>query len=171
MAYDAKAVDFVYSFYARGWSKAKALPEIRKVYAGFAGSTWDEWETKNDWRQRRALADAKLREFEDTCRAINQTLLMDLEEARKRLFKLITEDAADNQTYYAFGAIAKRIAELAREHFAGRDADKVATRVLNDAIEFLLIEMRQIPGLALAMEENAAAIGQAAESVAEKFGQ
>lgn len=170
MAYDAKAVDFVYSFYARGWSKAKALPEIRKVYAGFAGSTWDEWEAKNDWRQRRALADAKIREFEDTCRAINQTLLMDLEDARQRLYKLITA-GADVQTYYAFAAIAKRIAELARDHFAGRDADKVATRVLNDAIELLLIEMRQIAGLARAMEDNAAAIGQAAADVAEKFGQ
>jgi hypothetical protein len=74
VAYDTQAQEFVYGFYARGWSKERALPEIRKVYAGFSGSTWDEWVKKYDWPARRALADAKLRDFDDLYREAKKGL-------------------------------------------------------------------------------------------------
>ena len=171
MAYDAKAIEFVYSFYARGWSKAKALPEIRKVYAGFGGSTWDEWETKNDWRQRRALADAKIVQFEDECRDIGRTLLLELNDARSRLYTKIQGGDTDIQLYYAFVALAKRTAELSEKFFANRNPDRVASGILNDAIEHLLLGLREVPGLTRALEENAAAVGAAVSATAERFTQ
>ncbi len=80
MAYDSQAQEFAYSFYAKGWSKPRALAEIRKVYPGLSASTWDEWVEKLDWRERRGLADAKLREFEDLVRDTARVLLLELDE-------------------------------------------------------------------------------------------
>jgi hypothetical protein len=171
MAYDSKAIDFAYGYYARGWSRAKAVPEIRKVYAGFSGSTWDEWEAKHEWKQRRAMADAKLREFEDSCRDIGRTLLLELDDIRKRIYAEIQAGNADVQTYYAFVSIAKRTHEISAAHFAARDNDRVAVQVLSEAIEYFLLELRSVPGITRALEENAAAVGNAVSAVAEKFGQ
>ncbi len=171
MAYDAKAVEFVYSFYARGWSKAKALPEICKVYAGFSGSTWDSWEAKYEWKQRRALADAKVVQFEDECRDIGRTLLLELNEARSRLFKKIVDGDDDIQVYYAFVSLAKRTAEMSQQFFANRDPERVAAGLLNDAIEHLLLGLREIPGLTRALEENSAKVGAAVAATAERFAQ
>jgi hypothetical protein len=170
MAYDSKAVEFVYSFYARGWSREKALPEVRKVYAGFSGSTWDEWERKYEWRERRALADAKLREFEDKCGDINRTLLLEMDDARGRLYKKIVEGNADEQTFYAFSQLAKRTAELSANYFASRDPQQIATRVISDVIDYLLSELRALPVLDRALEQNAVAVGRIAAAAAERFG-
>ena len=171
MAYDSKAQDFAYSFYARGLSREKAVREIRKVYAGFSGSTWDEWEDKLGWKQRRALADAKLREFEDSCRDINRTLLLELGEMRGGLFEQIKSGNADVQTYYAYLRLAKQTHEISAAHFAGRDNDRVAVKVLDDAVQLLLLELRGIPGLMRPLEENASAVGAAVAEIVEKFGQ
>ncbi len=171
MAYDSKAVEFVYSFYARGWSRDKALPEIRKVYAGFSASTWDEWERKYDWKQRRALADAKLREFEDKCGDINRTLLLEMDDARSRLYQKIQTGAADEQTFYAFSQLAKRTAELSANYFAGRDPGRIATKLVSDVIEYVLSELRSVPDLGRPLEVNAKEIGRIAAAAAERFGQ
>jgi hypothetical protein len=170
LAYDLKAQEFAYGFYARGWSRERALPEIRKVYPGFAGSTWDEWIRKLDWPQRRALADSKLREFEDLCRDTTRLLLLELNEIRERLLKAIREDKADNQTYYAYNSIAKQIAELARQHLSSQDPQRVSLEVLNTAFERLLTGLRSIPALEKALEANARDIGQIVTQISEEFG-
>ena len=169
MAYDTQAQEFVYGFYARGWSKERSLPEIRKVYPGFSGSTWDDWAKKFDWPQRRALADAKLREFDDLCRDAARSLLLELNEIRERLLKDISEGKADTQTYYAFNSIAKQIAELARQHLAGQDPQKIALEVLMAAIEKLLTGLRSIDGLARPLEVYAKQIGQLVTEISEEF--
>lgn len=171
MAYDSKAVEFVYSFYARGWSKARALPEVQKVYAGFSGSTWDDWEKRYDWKQRRALADAKIKEFEDRCRDINQTLLMEMDDARNRLYAKIKDGTADTQAFYAFSQLAHRTAELSARYFASRDPGRIATQVVGDVIEYLLGELRSIPGLGPSLAACQAEIGRVAAAAAERFGQ
>ncbi len=170
MAYDTQAQEFVYGFYARGWSKERALPEIRKVYAGFSGSTWDEWVKKLDWPARRALADAKLREFDELCRDASRTLLLELNEIRERLLKDIRAGKADTQTYYAFNSIAKQIAEMSRQHLSSQDPQKVAIEVLTTAIEKLLTGMRSIDGLAPALERHAKAIGEIVTTITEECG-
>jgi methyl-accepting chemotaxis protein len=169
LAYDTQAQEFVYGFYARGWSKERALPEIRKVYAGFAGSTWDEWIKKFDWPQRRALADAKLREFDDLCKDANRTLLLELNEIRERLLKDIREGKADTQTYYAYGSIAKQIAALSQQHLAAQDPQKVAIEVLAAAIEKLLLGLRGIDGLAGPLEAHAKRVGELVGEISEEF--
>jgi methyl-accepting chemotaxis protein len=157
LAYDTQAQEFVYGFYARGWSKERSLPEIRKVYPGFSGSTWDDWAKKFDWPQRRALADAA------------RSLLLELNEIRERLLKDIREGKADTQTYYAFNSIAKQIAELARQHLAGQDPQKIALEVLMAAIEKLLTGLRSIDGLARPLEVYAKQIGQLVTEISEEF--
>lgn len=170
MAYDLKAQEFVYGFYARGWSKERALPDIRKVYPGFSGSTWDEWVKKLDWPARRAQADAKLREFEDLCRDTTRLLLLELNEIREKLLLVIRSDKADTQTYYAYKTIAAQIADLAREHLSSQDPQKVAAEVLTTAIEKLLTGMRSIDGLAPALERHARQVGELVTSISEEFG-
>lgn len=170
MAYDTQAQEFVYSFFAKGWSRDRALPEIRKVYAGFAGSTWDEWAKRFDWPARRALADAKLREFDELCRDATRTLLLELNEIREKLLVVIRGDKADTQTYYAYKTIAAQIADLAREHLSSQDPQKVAAEVLTTAIEKLLTGMRSIDGLAPALERYARQIGELVTSITEEFG-
>ncbi|HZL55704.1 MAG TPA: hypothetical protein VFC21_01400 [Bryobacteraceae bacterium] len=171
MAYDSKAAGFVYSFYARGWSRAKALPEIQKVYAGFAGSTWDEWEKRYDWKQRRALADAKLREFEDKCNDINRTLLLEMDDARGRLYKKIQDGEADTQTYYAFSQLANRTADLSANYFSSRDPGRIATQVVGDVVEHILSELQSVPGIRAVLQANSAEVGRIAAGAAERFGQ
>ena len=173
MAYDAKAQEFVFGFYVRGWSKDRALPEIRKVYAGFSGSTWEEWERKLEWRERRALADAKIRDFEDLCRAAGAILIQDLEAVRQKLLRAINESPgeADTQTVYAFASVTKQINEIARHHLSSRHSDRVAMQVINSAFERFLAELRSVPELASALEQHATTVGQAVAAVAEQFGQ
>lgn len=171
MAYDTQTQEFAYGFYARGWSKDRALREIRKVYAGFSGSTWDEWVSKLDWKQRRALADAKLREFEELARNTASVLLLELEEVRRRIYDQIKNaKELDTQLVYSFNSVSKQMNEIARQHLASRDGDRVAMQVLNLAFERFLTELREIPAVAKVLEENAARVGQAAEKVAEQLG-
>lgn len=159
----------MYGFYARGWSKERSLPEIRKVYPGFSGSTWDEWVKKFDWPQRRALADAKLREFNELCRDAARSLLLELNEIRERLLTDIRGGKADTQTYYAFNSIAKQIAELSRQHLAAQNPQKVSLEVLNTAIERLLTGLRSIDGLARPLEAHAKQVGQLVTEISEEF--
>jgi hypothetical protein len=171
MAYDAKAHEFTYGFYARGWSKARALVEIRKVYAGFSGSTWEEWEKSDGWKERRALADAKLRDFEDTCRDTARLLLLELNHIREELYARVKDGgAADTQTVYAYTSVVKQIADLSSKHLATRSEERVAMEVLNAAISNFLAGLRQIEGLAAALEQHADAVVALVTSVAEQFG-
>jgi methyl-accepting chemotaxis protein len=170
LAYDLKAQELVYGYYARGWSKERALPEIRKVYPGFAGSTWDEWVKKLDWPQRRALADAKLREFEDLCRDTTRTLLLELNEIREKLIADVRDGKADTQTYYAFNSVAKQIAEMSRQHLASQDPQKVAVEVISQAVDRLLTGLRGIDGLERPLAVNAREIGQLVTQISEEFG-
>ena len=170
MAYDTKAQEFVYGFYARGWSKERALPEIRKCYPGFSGSTWDDWVKKFDWPARRAAADAKLREFDDLCRDTARLLMLELNEIRERLLKEIREGKTDTQTVYAFNSVAKQIASLAEMHLAERDNDRIALAVLSQAFDEFLGRLRDIDGLGPTLERSAREIGELVVAVSEKFG-
>lgn len=171
MAYDTQAQEFAYGFYARGYSKERALREIRKCYPGLSGSTWDEWVSKLDWKQRRALADAKLRDFEELARNTASVLLLELDEVRKRLYTQIQGGKElDTQLVYAFNSVSKQINEIARQHLASRDDDRIATQVLNLAFERFLAELTEIPVLGEALRANAARVGQAVEKIAEQLG-
>ena len=161
MAYDAKAQEFAYGFYARGYSKERAVREIRKAYPGFAGSTWDEWVERLDWKARRAEADLKLREFEELAQNAAAAILLQLDGIRQKLAAQIEKDGPNTQAVYAYTSVAKQITDLARTHLAGRDGKRVAMEVLKLAIDKLLVEFRGIDGLARLLEVNAAAIGQA----------
>ena len=83
--YDETAREFVYGFYARVYARDKALPEIRKVYSGFAARTWDRWVEEHSWRERRALADAKIARFEEF--AANAWIELTVTEGRNHLVK------------------------------------------------------------------------------------
>jgi hypothetical protein len=170
MAYDSKAQEFAYSYFARGYSKERAMREIRKTYPGFSGSTWDEWVEKLNWRDRRAQADLRLREFEDLAQDAARSLLLELDAIRKRLWKTVDVDGPDTQAVYAYNAVAKQIAELARQHLANRDGGRLALEVLNAAFEQFVTELRQDPDLARVLAAKATLIGRAAEKVAEEFG-
>jgi hypothetical protein len=171
LAYDSEAQEFVYGFFARGWSKERALPAVRKVYPGFAGSTWDEWVKKLNWAQRRALADAKLRDFQDLCRDTTRLLLLELNEIREKLLAVIRGDKlADNQTVYAYTSVCKQIAELSKQHLANQDPQKVALEVINSVVEKLLGGLRGINGLARPLEEHAGEVGKLITEISEEFG-
>lgn len=171
MAYDAKAQEFVYAFYLRGWSKERALPEIRKTYAGFSGSTWDTWEKQLDWKERRAASEAKLRAFEDDLQNTTRTVLLELNEVRARLYAQIkASETPDHQTVYAFNSVAKQILLLSKQHLDSRDSDKVSLEALNRAVEALIGELQTHPELGVALRKNAPAVGEAVSKVAERFG-
>jgi hypothetical protein len=170
VAYDTQAQEFVYGFYARGWSKERALPEIRKVYAGFSGSTWDEWVKRYDWPQRRALADAKLRDFDDLCRTTAQTILLELNEIRERLLQEIRGGKADTQTVYAFSSVTKQITDIAAKQLQAQDPMKVAVEVLASAFERFLRELRAVDGLGPVLERRAGDVGALVAKVTEEFG-
>lgn len=170
MAYDTQAQEFVYGFYARGWSKERALPEIRKVYVGFAGSTWDEWVKKYDWPQRRALADVRLRELDELCLNATQVLVPELDEIRRKLAGEIRAGKIDTQTVYAYASVAKQIAELSRQYLTGRDPQKVSTEVLGQAFEKLLTGLSEMNGLADPLKKHATEIGRLITDISAEFG-
>lgn len=170
MAYDAKAQEFAYGFYGRGWSKERALREIRKSYPGFSGSTWDEWVEKLDWRGRRAAADAKLREFDDLVRDSDRAMLLELDELRKNAWKAVNVEKPDPQATYAYLRVVKAIADLCRHQLASRDGGKVVLEVLNAAFERFVTVLREDPELAELLAKKAALVGRAVEKVAEEFG-
>jgi methyl-accepting chemotaxis protein len=171
MAYDSKAQEFAFSFYQRGWSKEKSLREIRKVYAGFSGSTWDEWEARLGWKERRAAADMKAREFEELCRDTARVLITELNEIREKLVASIRDGKLDNQTVYAYTSTARQISDLAKQHMAGQDPRRVSMEVLQSAIEKLLAGLREMADMAKPLEANAAAIGKLVSQIGEEFGQ
>lgn len=171
MAYDTRAQDFAFGFYAKGLSREKAVREIRKVYPGFAASTWDEWVKKLDWEARRAAADLKKREFEDLCENTAQAILLELSEIRERLLKDIRTGKGDTQTVYAFNAISKQIIDLARAHLVTKDQAKVSIVILEQALEKFIAGLRSIDGLGPVLEKHAASIGKLAEQVGEEMGQ
>ena len=170
MAYDVKAQEFAFSFFARGWSKEKSVREIRKVYPGFSGSTWDTWVEQLGWRERRAAADMKLREFEELCRNTAKALILELNEIREKLLARIREGGTDTQTVYAYTSTAKQLAELARQHMAAQDPRRVSMEVLMSAIERLLAGLREMAGLGEPLEKNASAIGELVTKIGEEFG-
>ena len=170
MAYDAKAQEFAYSFYLRGWSKARALPEIRKQYSGFSGSTWDTWETSLDWKGRRATAEAKMRAFEDDVQNTTRALLLELTDIREKLYAHLKDNPTDTQAVYAHSSVSKRITELAKQHIAGRDGEKLSLELLNQAVEVLIAELQQVPEIGEALRKNAPSVGEAVSKVAERFG-
>jgi methyl-accepting chemotaxis protein len=170
MAYDTKAQEFAFQFYAKGISKEKALREIKKVYPGFSGSTWDEWVEKLQWRERRAAADMKLREFEILCRDTARALVLELNEIRENLLAKIRKGDADTQTVYAFTSTAKQIADLTRQQLAAQDPRRISMEVLMQSIEKLLAGLREMAGLAKPLEANATAIGELVTQIGDEFG-
>jgi hypothetical protein len=170
MAYDARAQEFAYGYYARGWSRDRAVVEIRKTYAGFSRNTWDEWEKKFDWKARRASVEAKLRALEDDLGDVHRSMLLDLEEVRKNLVEQHRNTPGDTQTVYAITAVSKRIGDLAKQHLASRDGDKVSMEILHRAIDSLLDTFARVPEIAQAMKAHANEVGAAVEQVAEHFG-
>lgn len=170
MAYDLKAQEFAFQFYAKGISKEKALREIKKVYPGFSGSTWDEWVDRLQWRERRAASDMKLREFEALCRDTARALVLELNEIREGLLKKIRDNQGDTQTIYAFTSTAKQIAELTKQQLAAQDPRQVSMEVLMTAIEKLLAGLREMAGLAKPLEANATQIGELVTQIGDEFG-
>lgn len=171
MAYDARAQEFAYGFYARGWSKAKALPEIQKVYPGFAGSTWDDWVTRYDWKTRRAAAEAKIREFEDTLRDTTRVVLMELNELRLRLLKALqTTDLPDTQAVYAYTKVCQQIVQMSQQYNDSRDSSRLAMDTLDSALTKLITELREFPDVAKALEAHSGEVGREIEAICEQFG-
>jgi hypothetical protein len=170
VAYDSKARDFAFGFYAQGLSKEKALREIRKLYPGFSGSTWDDWEARYAWRERRAKSDATLAEFNDLCRNTARALMLELNEIRRQLYTQIQGGKFDNQTVYAFTSVTKQISELARQHLSSQDPARVAMETLRAAFEKFLAGLREIDGLAKPLESRASDVGQLVEKIGVEFG-
>jgi hypothetical protein len=171
LAYDLKAQEFAYSFYVRGYARDRAVREIQKVYAGFSRSTWDEWERKLGWRERRALADAKLREFDELAANTAKVILLSLEDLRKRLVEQIeVAPQLDTQIVYAYNSVCKQISDISIRHLDSRDQTKIAMEVLNQAIEDLVQKLKSIEGLGALLEKYADVVGKAVEEVAETYG-
>lgn len=173
MAYDVKAQDFAFSFYAKGFSKERALKEICKVYPGFSGATWDAWVIKLDWKTRRALLDVKARELDDFCSDAARAIILDLHDVQQKLLakiKTAEEGAVDTQVIYAYNAVSKQIVDLARHHLASKDPLRVSMEALNSAIEKFLSELRELPGMGPVLQSNAGEIGRLVERIGEEFG-
>lgn len=170
MAYDAKAQEFVFSFYARGVSKERALPEIRKVYAGFSGSTWDEWEKKLDWKERRAEADRRSREFARFCERNAETMLGELDLVRLKLLKEITEGRGDTQTVHAYTSVVKQMDGIAHRYLAATDPKRVQMEVLSRAFEDLFSRLRDDADLAKPLAKHAERIGAVVTEISEMYG-
>jgi hypothetical protein len=170
MAYDSKAQEFAFGFYARGVSKEKALREIRRVYPGLSGSTWDSWVKTLGWEQRRAASDMKLREFEELCRDTARILITELNEIREKLMANVKAGKCDTQTVYAYTSTARQIADLSRQHLATQDPRRISMDVLMSAIEKLLSGLREIEGLAAPLERHASAVGDLVTKIGEEFG-
>ncbi len=171
MAYDAKAQEFVFNFFLRGWSRDRALPKIREVYPGFAASTWDEWEKKHDWKYRRAAADAKAREFEDLLADTPRVLVTDLELQRQALLKAMKEaPTVDPQMIYALNAVSKHITDISVKFLATRDPIRISAEHTGEIVEKLLTELREIPGVGKALAANAEKVGTVVTRVAEAHG-
>lgn len=169
--YDDVAREFVFGFYLRGWACAKAIPEIQKVYPGFSPKTWESWRAKYDWAQRRALADAKARDFDRYAGEAWRDLLFDLREIHNRLMEGFRKTAEpDPQTVYAINATAKQIGEIISRHGKAQDPQRVAMEILQLALESLLTEMRLVKGMGAPLKRNADEIGGLARKIAEKFG-
>lgn len=170
MAYDSKAKDLAFSFFAKGYSKEKSLREIQKIYPGLSGSTWDSWCEKGDWKVRRAALDLKAQQFDELCQDTAQVLINELNEIREKLIASVREGKVDNQTVYAYTSTARQIADLSRQHIANRDPRRIAAQTLMEMIEKLLSRLREIPGLTQPLEQNAKAIGEAVTQLSEEYG-
>ncbi|MCB1020619.1 MAG: hypothetical protein KDC27_11870 [Acidobacteria bacterium] len=169
--YDETAREFVYGFYARGYARDKALPEIRKVYSGFAARTWDRWVEEHSWRERRALADAKIARFEEFAANAWIELLMDLDVARRRLRESIdSQKEIDPQTVYAFTSVSAQIVNLVAKHGGSKDPQKVAMETIALAVEAMVNEMKAVEGLGPALKRRAQEVGRIAKKIAEQFG-
>ena len=167
--YDETAKEFVYGFYARGYSRDKALKEIRKVYPGFAKATWDRWEVEHNWKERRALADAKVAEFEQFAEQAWAELLMDLDALRKTLRKEF-DKKPDPQLAYAFTSVSAQIVNLISKHGGAKDPQKVAMETLALAIEAFVQELKALEGLSAPMKKQAVEVGRRVKKIAEQFG-
>lgn len=170
MAYDAKAKEIGFSFFSRGYSKEKALREMQKIYPGLSGSTWDSWVEKGEWKARRATLDLKAREFDELCQDTARILIAELNEIREKLISSVRDGKVDNQTVYAYTSTARQIADLSRQHIAGRDPRRIAAQTLMEVIEKLLSRLRELPGLAAPLEANAKGVGEIVTNLGEEYG-
>jgi hypothetical protein len=168
MAYDAAAQQFVFGFYARGWSCERALPEIRKQYAGFAKSTWEKWEREYDWKARRAAADEKARAFEEFLAETPRVMVNDLEETRKELMKRIRGGDTAPQLLFALRDITAQIASIGETYLTRRDPVRLRMEAVTGLVEELLDGLKRVDGIAPALEAHAAQVAQLVERVAEK---
>ncbi len=171
MAYDTQAQELAFSLYARGWSNEKCVREMRKVYPGFAGSTYDEWVKKLDWPARRAVLDQKRMEFEELCQDTSRLLVLELNTIRKKLFDQIKAGTVDAQTVYAHARVAKQIAELTQKHLDKQDLLKLSMDLLTTAFETFLSRMRELDGMAPLLEKHAPQIGTMVAEIGEQFGE
>jgi hypothetical protein len=169
LAYDAKAQEFAFGLYCR-MSKERALEEMRKVYPGVSGSTWDDWVNKLDWRARRAESDARLREFDTVCRDTGRVLMVELQAVKDRLLKELELVPGDTQKVYAFTSVTKQMNDIAAKYLTSRDPRRIQTEVIADVVEKLLAGMRGMDGLGQAMQRNAVPIGQLVARLTQEFG-
>ena len=170
MAYDSNAQEFVFGFYAKGWSKERSLPEIRKVYAGFSGSTWDEWERKYEWKRRRAERDRRASEFSELLANQAQTLIAELDLVRLDLLKKLTDTKHDPQIVHAYTSVVKQMDGIAQRHLRSADPLRIPMEVLNRAFGEVFERMREIPELAKPLAKHAETVGEVVTAVSERYG-
>ena len=168
--YDERAREFAFGFYLRGVSRERALPEIRKQYAGFSAATWDAWEKQYDWKARRAAADERRREFEQLMQETPRLMVMDLEEARQAVMKRIRTGDASPQLIFSLRDLSAQITEIGEKFLASKDPIRMRMDSVNAVVEGLLNELRSIEGVAEALEEKASLVGRAVETVAQQHG-
>lgn len=168
-SYDETARELVYGFYARGYSREKALKQIRRVYPGFAAATWDRWLIDHNWPERRALADAKVAQFETFAEQAWIELLMDLDAIRRKL-RAEFDQKPDPQLAYAFTSVSAQIVNLVAKHGGAKDPQKVAMETLALALESFIQELKTVESLGGPLKKRAQEVGRLVKKIAEQFG-
>lgn len=174
MRYGQDAREFVWSFYRAGVPRDEAVRKIRRLYPTFTAKTYAKWADDGGWEGRRALLDAKAREFGELAEGTPLALLVDLTEIRKKVKADIDEKTADGkelaQLVYAYSNVSKQLIDVLTKLGSSKDPQKVAMEVLVAAFEAVLLELQTIPGVKVVLKKNADAVGKVVEKTAEKFG-
>ncbi len=172
MAYDQAAIEFVLSFYLRGFSYEKARPEIDKVYAGFSLNTWDQWSKKHNWPRRRAELDHKRSEFFELCRDGERVLLEELTVVKDKVLEKIQEPGAElkPQLVFAYKTVASEILDIIRNHNENKDPGKIAMVVLEASFGQFLQELKEVKGFQKLLFDNSELIGRIVANVAQNHG-
>lgn len=171
--YDVRAQEFVFSLWLKypHWSREKLLKEIRKTYAGFGLKTLEEWIERLNWRERRAQADMKLREFEAMARDTTRVIMIDLNAQREKLKAAIeSADKPDPQVMYAMNQTCKLLAEIQHKHEAQKERSRLEMDVLMVACERLLAALSEIADLAEPLKRHSAVVGRLVAEIAETHG-